>query len=204
MTAFLSLADRELTTIDLSVIENDEIIALSLARNQLTEVPSIPGYTTLVQLNLSCNQLESLPYLELQALQHFYLNGNKISSFPSFSGLPNLEDLDVGENDLTEVPDFSKIPRLERLDLIRNSLTRLILTNLPDLWYLNVNENRLSVPPDLSLLPKLNVLGLGANCLTEIPNLSFLKDLQNICLSDNRAFTISDVFQLYPGIPIYR
>jgi len=104
-------------------------------------------------------------------------NNNQLTgTIPDFSGLPNLQSLELDDNKLTgTIPDFSGLPNLQTLDLSNNQLTGTIpdFSALPNLQTLSFSNNLLTgTIPDFSALPNLKKLRfhnkhltlIGTNC----------------------------------------
>lgn len=124
---------------------------LSLARNQLTELPSsfltnAPAGFQVGQLTI--NQMTSHPALPLQNLD---LSFNKLSSVPSgfIRYYTALRIINMEYNQLVSLPEgFAFImPMLERLELSSNQLADLpstMLLTCPKLVFLNLANNQLT------------------------------------------------------------
>ena len=133
---------------------------LDLSNLNLTKLPkNLSTLTSLRQLNVSQNKLESLPILvNLSSLVSLNVSNNQL---PKLRTLPNsLTHLNASNNNITEV------------------------TNLPSkLAHLNVSNNQL---PKLRTLPKsLTHLLASNNNITEVPNLP--PDIVTINLSNNKS-----------------
>ncbi|XP_074081443.1 leucine-rich repeat and calponin homology domain-containing protein 4 isoform X2 [Macrotis lagotis] len=142
---------------------------LSLYHNCLRCLnPALGNLTALTYLNLSRNQLLSLPpYICQLPLRVLIVSNNKLGALPPDIGtLGNLRQLDVSSNELQSLP--------------------LQLGNLHCLRDLNVRRNQLSTLPDeLGDLPLVR-LDFSCNHVSRIPS-SFrrLKHLQVILLDSN-------------------
>ena len=88
---------------------------------------SYTDLTTLKVLNLSYNQLTSLPdsISRLTNLRWLYLSYNQLTSLPESIGrLTNLRWLHLSDNQLTSLPDWiGRLTNLEDLDLSNNQLS---------------------------------------------------------------------------------
>ena len=86
---------------------------LDLSNQSISHFPSdesilLSHYQHLTYLNLSCNQLASLPpsLSSLQSLSILSAHHNRISTFPSFlSSLSSLLELDLSDNNISDVSD---------------------------------------------------------------------------------------------------
>ncbi len=119
---------------------------LSLDHNWLTSVPDLNVITSLQQLDLSNNQLT-------------------ISNIPSFTGLSNLNKLDVSSNLLTDIPNIAGLSNLQQLYVSSNQITSLpSFAGFPNLHYLYLDSNQLTTIPDsFTSLNALSVLQIFTN-----------------------------------------
>jgi len=145
------------------------------------------------QVGFGNNLTGTLPnFSGLLNLQKLDLYNNQITgTIPGFSGLPNLQELILDYNQLTgTIPDFSELPSLQVLDLSGNQLTGTIsnFSGLPNLQELYLYDNQLTgTIPDFSGLPNLQRLYLYDNQLTgTIPDFSGLPNLEWLWLRDNQ------------------
>ncbi|XP_041657788.1 tsukushi isoform X2 [Cheilinus undulatus] len=154
-----------------------------------------PGYTTLVSLDLSSNQitkvspsaLSKLRYLETLDLSH----NNLESLSPScFSGLP-LAEVDLSHNNfqMFDMDVFMTKVNGEpvSVDLSHNQLVSVSMTlhgRVLHIQSLNLSSNRLLSVPKLAGLP-LRYLNLDGNPITHIKEGAFtqLKDLVYLSIS---------------------
>ncbi len=143
----------------------------------------------------------------MASITHLYLVGQNIQSLQpgDFSGLSDLQLLDLSENQLSTLPTsvFSNLDDMQTLYLSGNELNTLtpgIFSGLSNLQLLDLSENRLStLSPDVfSGLGNLRLLDLAENQLnsTLSPRLfSSLDNLQNLYLFHNQLSTLPpDVF----------
>jgi Leucine-rich repeat (LRR) protein len=167
--------------------------------------PEIGRCASLLVLNLSNNQLTSIPneianIWDQQSLrtslQQLLLYGNALSGpIPAYFGkLFQLKVLDLSNNQLTgEIPPrLDSLKALESLVLFNNRLTGSIPTtlgNLPNLRNLDLFNNQLSgvIPASISGDSALFTLNLGNNRLTGgLPaTLGNMKNLSTIVASNN-------------------
>jgi leucine-rich repeat protein SHOC2 len=129
----------------------------------------------LPELDLSCNQLTSLPESigNLTKLTKLNLAINRLHSLPdSIGNLTKLTDLDLSCNWLTDIPEsISNLTKLTELDLSVNQLNSLpkSIINLSNLVKLSINANNLtSLPESIANLPNLVILDLNDNPLTDL------------------------------------
>jgi leucine-rich repeat protein SHOC2 len=153
------------------------LVKLNLSHNQLTSVPAEIGQLTSLQvLGLSDNQLTSVPAEigQLTSLTELKLYNNKLTNVPAEIGqLTSLTELCLGDNKLTSVPaEIRQLTSLVKLNLSHNQLESLPaeIGLLTSLKVLNLNHNQLwSVPAEFGLLTSLKVLNLNHNQLESLP-----------------------------------
>ncbi|KAM7538314.1 hypothetical protein Aperf_G00000076912 [Anoplocephala perfoliata] len=176
----------------------EKLRILSVSDNELTRIPpGIGNFSSLVELDISRNEIVSLKKLQKLELRDNYLN-----NLPgTFGELSNLEFLDLGGNDFVSIPpSIGSLHNLLELWLDDNQMTSLPnsvlfalkrsypdiaseIGNLHALQQIDVSENRLtSLPSTISGLTSLSDLNLTQNFLDCLPdeigqlgNLSVLK-----------------------------
>ncbi|KAH8370211.1 hypothetical protein KR093_002654 [Drosophila rubida] len=194
---FLALDIRHLTIHNSSLAAIEENALSSLGKG-------------LTQLDVSLNQMKTVPS---QALQHLYhllilnLNHNKISVIHNnaFEGLDTLEILTLYENKITQVdPEAFRglEKKLKRLNLGGNDLSNVpqkALSILDTLKKLEIQENKIRTisEGDFEGLQNLDSLILAHNMITSVPanvfsHLTLLNSLElegnKISIIDKDAF----------------
>ncbi|KAH8396557.1 hypothetical protein KR215_000493 [Drosophila sulfurigaster] len=194
---FLALDIRHLTIHNSSLAAIEENALSSLGKG-------------LTQLDVSLNQMKTVPS---QALQHLYhllilnLNHNKITVIHNnaFEGLDTLEILTLYENKITQVdPEAFRglEKKLKRLNLGGNDLANVpqkALSILDNLKKLEIQENKIRTisEGDFEGLQNLDSLILAHNMITTVPanvfsHLSLLNSLElegnKISVIDKDAF----------------
>nr|CAI9708843.1 unnamed protein product [Rangifer tarandus platyrhynchus] len=148
---------------------------LSLYHNCLRCLnPALGNLTALTYLNLSRNQLSSLPpYICQLPLRVLIVSNNKLGALPpDISALGSLRQLDVSINELQALPaELCSLPTLRDLNVRRNQLSTLPdeLGDLP-LVRLDFSCNRVSrIPVSFCRLRHLQVILLDSNPLQSPP-----------------------------------
>ncbi|XP_059978466.1 leucine-rich repeat and calponin homology domain-containing protein 4 isoform X3 [Lagenorhynchus albirostris] len=148
---------------------------LSLYHNCLRCLnPALGNLTALTYLNLSRNQLSSLPpYICQLPLRVLIVSNNKLGALPpDISALGSLRQLDVSSNELPSLPaELCGLPSLRDLNVRRNQLSALPdeLGDLP-LVRLDFSCNRVSrIPVSFCRLRHLQVILLDSNPLQSPP-----------------------------------
>ena len=148
---------------------------------KMLKVGDFSGLTALTTLDLSENQLSTLPdgiFDDLTALNTLELNDNQLSTLPEdiFGNLTQLQILQLQNNRLTTLPAdiFDAPSKLRELFLLDNQLTTLpadVFNGLTALTLLNLEGNNLSTLPAgiFADLTDLNYLTLADNQLTTLP-----------------------------------
>ncbi|TRY87191.1 hypothetical protein DNTS_031721 [Danionella cerebrum] len=182
------------------------ISRLDLSRNRLRRIHEalLPSLKHITELNLSHNELESIPDLGQYArnLSALVLSNNRILGISAgrLSSLTALETLDLSNNLITEIPAeaFPQI-HLKNLCLNNNRISTLELgcfSNLSSsLLVLKLNKNRLnSIPPKVFTLPHLQHLDLSRNRVRRIEGLVFqgLQGLLSLRIQRNGISRLMD------------
>ncbi|XP_012614634.1 leucine-rich repeat and calponin homology domain-containing protein 4 isoform X3 [Microcebus murinus] len=148
---------------------------LSLYHNCLRCLnPALGNLTALTYLNLSRNQLSSLPpYICQLPLRVLIVSNNKLGALPpDISALGSLRQLDVSSNELQSLPsELCSLSSLRDLNVRRNQLSTLPdeLGDLP-LVRLDFSCNRVSrIPVSFCRLRHLQVILLDSNPLQSPP-----------------------------------
>ncbi|XP_008578928.1 PREDICTED: leucine-rich repeat and calponin homology domain-containing protein 4 isoform X2 [Galeopterus variegatus] len=148
---------------------------LSLYHNCLRCLnPALGNLTALTYLNLSRNQLSSLPpYICQLPLRVLIVSNNKLGTLPpDISALGSLRQLDVSSNELQSLPaELCSLSSLRDLNVRRNQLGTLPdeLGDLP-LVRLDFSCNRVSrIPVSFCRLRHLQVILLDSNPLQSPP-----------------------------------
>ncbi|XP_028717262.1 leucine-rich repeat and calponin homology domain-containing protein 4 isoform X2 [Peromyscus leucopus] len=148
---------------------------LSLYHNCLRCLnPALGNLTALTYLNLSRNQLSSLPpYICQLPLRVLIVSNNKLGALPpDISTLGSLRQLDVSSNELQSLPvELCSLRALRDLNVRRNQLSALPdeLGDLP-LVRLDFSCNRVSrIPVSFCRLRHLQVILLDSNPLQSPP-----------------------------------
>lgn len=159
---------------------------LRLAGNEISVINDRPlgGLTNLEILDLSCNNIVSLPMNMFKdvtdSVKQIYLQNNSISALSPglFVNLYQLTLLDLSYNHLTSIwidaNTFTGLIRLVMLNLSNNKISKLDPTIFHDLY-------------------TLQILNLGGNLIDSIPNDAFipLRNLDTLILSNNKIIEVS-------------
>jgi len=151
--AALDLSYLNLTLVPEEISYFTNLQELNLSNNKITKVPSFDENLRLIFLNLSKNNLESIPETCLKNntnLERLNLSNNKLISLPQnfLSNSLNLEYLNLSNNKLISLPQnfLSNNPRLFQLNLSYNKLRvfpQNFLSNNPFLRALSIQKNQI-------------------------------------------------------------
>ncbi len=158
----LSCADNQLTTLDVSGLNNLEMLACY--NNKLTSL-NVSGLNNLTYLSCYNNELTSLDVSGLGSLVSLVCSSNKLTTL-NMSGLGSLVYLKCQKNEMT-VLDVSGLGSLELLHCADNRLTSLNMSGLSNLEGLNCACNQLATL-DVSSLDSLAYLDCSNNQLTSL------------------------------------
>uniref|UniRef100_A0A3Q0QPY8 non-specific serine/threonine protein kinase n=1 Tax=Amphilophus citrinellus TaxID=61819 RepID=A0A3Q0QPY8_AMPCI len=163
-----------------------------------------PDFSKLLRGDLSNNVLKELPFANnsqeviCSSLQQVNLSENQLNSLPhALLHLTRLQKLSAAKNHLTVLFDLPKttnwigLRKLEELDVSDNCLTSLptaVMHCLKSLSVLNVSRNKLSTFPDPWACP-LKQCRASSNVIENLPNtisIFWRNQLQEVDFSDNR------------------
>ncbi|KAJ6836149.1 plant intracellular Ras-group-related LRR protein 4-like [Iris pallida] len=153
------------------------LINLNLSDNQLVALPtSIGALPSLTKLDLHSNKLVELPVSigELFSLSHLDLRGNLLTTIPpSFAQLSQLVELDLSSNRLSSLPDaVGSLVSLKKLNIEANDVEELPHTigNCASLVELRADYNRLKCLPEaVGRMESLEILSVRYNSIKGLP-----------------------------------
>ena len=155
-----------------------------LAGNGLKKLPNNVGCMRCESLNLSKNQLSTLPksFAKLKQAKYLIFYDNKFESIPEeLAGFKDLKHLDFYKNRLTKIPDFiGDMDNLQQLFLSFNNIEEIpdTLRNLKRLKYFYIHHNELHFIPEwITEMDSIERFGVGFNHLLDLPDLSKMKAL---------------------------
>ena len=155
-----------------------------LAGNGLKKLPDNVGVLRCESLNLSKNQLSTLPksFAKLKQAKYLIFYDNKFESIPEeLAGFKDLRHLDFYKNNISEIPDFvGDMDNLHQLFLSFNQIEEIpdTLRNLKRLKYFYIHHNELHFIPEwITEMDSIERFGVGFNHLLELPDLSKMKAL---------------------------
>ncbi|XP_023017908.2 uncharacterized protein [Leptinotarsa decemlineata] len=206
----LEVAGSKTAILEAESLAGCQVQALVLTNNRLQHVADrafSSQWKSLTSLDLSYNQLDSVPFValkELRSLQWINLHGNQISSLlGDWSRLrPTVATLFLGENDITEIPadppdyeskthhGLSQFKSLIWLNLDGNRIHKIHKQSLPTtVQTASISHNLIETfPSDLvGTLPRLQWLYLRGNHIKSIPDHKFSRRLwmEKIDLGEN-------------------
>ena len=163
-----------------------------LAGNGIKSLPSNVGCLRCESLNLSKNQLRTVPksFAELKQAKYLIFYDNKFESIPEeLAGFKDLKHLDFYKNNIKEIPDFvGDMDNLQQLFLSFNQIEEIpdTLRNLKRLKYFYVHHNELHFLPEwITEMDSIERFGVGFNHLLDLPDLSKMKSLHDFDCEHN-------------------
>lgn len=172
-----------------SIQNLNSLMYLDLGDNAITNITGLIGLPSLIELDLSYNQLTDAQFTGMAQLYELDLSYNQLGTV-SITNLPSLRYLELYENDLS-APVISGLPALRSLELENNQIHDLSgVTSLPSLNYLYLDGNKLTELPSPALFPELVVLSASGNLLTNVTVQGFAS-LYRLDLSDNELVNVA-------------
>eukprot|EP00949_MAST-11_sp_MAST-11-sp1_P004951 g4951.t1 len=194
----LALDHNHLSVIPSSLAGLTNLEELMLGNNRLSTLPGDLHWKSLRKLLLGNNMLTSVPVSlcspGLPLLRHLDLSGNQLMSLPNvdYSGLRSLEELHLGQNRLRGLPStVVQLAQLKTLAVGNNQLRLLPpkLFSMPSLACVLAQRNHLVALPEVGAetSPGLEVLKVHENEIVELPaSLGRLSELRALQLAKNR------------------
>lgn len=177
--------------------------SLSLTRKKIANIEGIQYFIHLESLDLSDNQIDTIPETmnQLTQLKNLILKNNRsLKELPDSIGeLPQLSHLDLAWSSLTKLPtSIGDLSKLKKLTIEWNHLTSLPTTigNLSELEELNARSNEIkSLPTSIGQMTNLKRLSVDENQLTSLPEtIGSLSNLEELFLGDNQLTSLPSSF----------
>ncbi|XP_076247987.1 uncharacterized protein LOC143187634 isoform X2 [Calliopsis andreniformis] len=173
----LSLQENQVPELPNNFAESlTNLVYLNLSNNQLSSLPnSLSILNKLVYLNLDYNKFVCIPNVicELKSLKTLTARGNCNKSLPQqLTNLPNLENLDLSFNNLNNLPtSYENLNCLQNLSLANNkfkAIPECVAKGMYNLKVFNFSQN---------ICSKLNISPKSTNLI------AFYAEKNNICPS---------------------
>eukprot|EP00698_Gefionella_okellyi_P003983 TRINITY_DN1368_c0_g1_i2.p1 TRINITY_DN1368_c0_g1~~TRINITY_DN1368_c0_g1_i2.p1 ORF type:complete len:1011 (+),score=208.04 TRINITY_DN1368_c0_g1_i2:41-3073(+) len=180
---------------------------LIVSRNSLSALPIEIATLPLQLLDLSYNKFSSLlpDFFSIPSLLELNISHNEFETLPALQSgarLSPLACLDASANQLTTIPNYVfYVNTLTALNLSHNKLTFLpgFVGQLTQLQQLDVSHNQMTmVPPDMAQLTRLRALNLSGNYFRTIPQPIYgISQLQSLSVSAIKLTSMStEILQL--------
>lgn len=166
------------------------VLKLNLARNEINSIKPLmpaegeePTFPYLLHLDVSANQLTSLPVLStMPALRTASFAKNAITTAEEFTGHPTLETLDISENQIPKLAGVAAMPLLTKLNASSNELEDINgLAELPALEELNLAKNKFqALEGPWAELTKLTAVNVSGGLLPSPKPLEVLRQAPNL------------------------
>ncbi|CAL6045055.1 Conserved_hypothetical protein [Hexamita inflata] len=147
---------------------------INLRWNIIGDISVIQSFCSVIELNLSCNNLKQLlqPRYDLNNLIHLDLNGNGLQDISTLRYAISLQYLDLSGNGKTtpmNIDGLQNLTKLITLNLNRNKLKQILAVfKLRSLQELNLSENELTDISPLKQLTNLLSLNIQGNKITDL------------------------------------
>jgi internalin A len=214
--------EKRNTVSDISpLIGKTQLNWLSLAWDQVTNVPVITAFTNLEHLFLSSNHFDNINFVSnMPALQEFTINVSlvtNISALASHTPLYNLDVSYIATSDLTAVAGLTNLntlwcggnhasgggsylndlANLQVLGCEMNNLADLsFMAGMPRVYYANLEYNAVTNVSLLAGRTNLNYLFLSGNQVRELAPVGTLTNLYSLSLAANGLTNIAPLSTL--------
>ncbi|XP_026533023.1 leucine-rich repeat serine/threonine-protein kinase 2 [Notechis scutatus] len=193
---YLDLHSNHLKSFPQYLLEMPQIVHLDISRNEIGPTLCFsPTITcpTLKLLNLSYNQLLGIPrYLGniLIKLEHFILEGNRLSTLIARTSLKELKNLNISKNNISYL-DTEFLHDCLKLEILNAAANRIYTIKiLPcSITTLKLSQNAFyTVPEAILLLPHLRSVDLSSNRIGMLPGPAFWKssNLRELIFNHNQ------------------
>lgn len=163
-----------------------------LAGNGIKKLPDNVGCLRCESLNLSKNQISTLPksFAKMKQARYLIFYDNAFETIPvELAGFKDLKHLDFYKNNIKEIPDFiGDMDNLQQLFLSFNKIEEIpdTLRNLKRLKYFYIHHNELHFLPDwITEMDSIERFGVGFNHLLDLPDVSKMKALKDFDCEHN-------------------
>ncbi|KAI9020827.1 hypothetical protein CLU79DRAFT_755752 [Phycomyces nitens] len=208
----LMVYSNRLTELPLSFVCFKHLTVLNVSNNDFTVFPAvICEITSLESLDISFNKITTIPDSigDLVNLAILFIIANRIKGSlpPGFSGLKNLQELDIRQNSITDIDILSQLPILHTVSADYNSVG-IVNCKLNNIRQLKMCKNHLThfnlikktedlsneIPPTIGEQPTNQLTELNlSNCkLSSLPDELFLNItfLERLILDNNTLNSI--------------
>jgi Leucine-rich repeat (LRR) protein len=171
----LDLIDNKFKTFPINILNYKKLKGLDLSNNFIRTLPELPLPNTLIDLQLASNHLYFVPHNLPDSIQILNVSCNQLDSIPNPKYLPkSLKILNLSNNYISVLPDnLDQCEHLSTLTVDNNSL-QVLPDNLPDkLHYLSYDDNLQSDNPNVARYDYINYY------YPLLKNMSFMK--KKIC-----------------------
>lgn len=133
----IDLSNQQLEEVPEWLLRYTELKQLNLSHNRLTGLPRwLEEFDKLEELKLNANQLPALPPITIASLTQLDLSYNQLETLPKqWTGLPHLVWLNVGYNQLKHLPEaMLELIHLERVVISHNFISHLPIDFIHNGW----------------------------------------------------------------------
>lgn len=175
----------------------------------LVERQAAFSFTYLSELDLSCNNLVSIPRIEGEKIVYLNLSNTKIEYVKNMDKLPSLEELDLTNNGLRYIKDDAFLTNLDLTKLwLQHNKMKIMSFNSTRLQVLNLNYNIMDMiyGDFFAGLPSLTTLYLVDNGISFMEDpFKYTKHLKVLDLSYNELKALeSSWFSSTPELEVLK
>ncbi|KAJ4378133.1 hypothetical protein N0V83_000966 [Neocucurbitaria cava] len=188
----LKLAENDLQgDLSTTLCKLTSLEVLELQGNKLSSLPDAMGQLTLRTLNISDNQIRTLPMgLFTSSLVELHASKNRLEgTLFNVDSVPSLQVLHVANNSLVSLhgSNFIQLPALKVLDVSTNRLTSLPdVTTWTSLVALLVGENKLTTLPEGFVTLSVRTADFTGNDITQLEErIALMENLEHLTVAAN-------------------
>lgn len=172
---------------------------MDLSDNGITDISALNKLPHLVNVNLSCNRIASIPLFDrppLKFIQDLDMSRNQLMSMENSDQFKLLHNLCLDQNLIRKMSVLDSCKYLSRLSLRHNGVTEITgVSNLSGLIMLDLSHNRIKMVDGIGSCQSLRELNLSHNFVTGTSE-NLPQSLRVVKLDSNNIADIESVSSL--------